>query len=440
MLPDIRKDLEPYSVPIFNVDKKDVNNFINELKGFHSEFADCFQRSEPRVNFFQYMIGQFSELERKSIEPIALKVKNGKVRAMQRTISESFWDEKKILSKYHGLVSNDMGHPDGVIIFDETGFVKKGSHSVGVARQYCGSIGKVENSQVGVFCAYASPYGYALLDKRLFIPEIWFEDDYKEKREKCKLPEDIKFKTKPQLAVDMLEKLCNQEILPSKYIVADCLYGNSPDFIAGLDKCIDKIYFVSIPSDTLCWLRRPVTRKKEYNFKGEVRIKDVLDSKEKNPISVKELANNLNDYFWYRRKVAEGTKGPIEYEFSKREVIISKEGLPWRTFWLIMKRTISDNPEYSFYISNAPISTRLNTFVWLSGFRVAIEQCFEENKSELGMDQYEVRKYPGWHHHMLTCMLGHFFLWHLKIKLGKKSTSYYFVSVENFNRGCTSFE
>ncbi len=142
-------------------------------------------------------------------------------------------------------------------------------------------------------------------------------------------------------------------------------------------------------------------------------------------LSVSKIARNLNDFFWYRRKVSEGTKGPIEYEFSKKEVILSKDGLPWKTVWLIMKRTVGRNPIYSFYISNTPRSTRLKTFVWLSGIRWAIEQCFEETKTELGMDQYEVKKFAGWNHHMLTCMLAHFFLWHLKIRLGGKSASHY---------------
>ena len=141
-----------------------------------------------------------------------------------------------------------------------------------------------------------------------------------------------------------------------------------------------------------------------------------------------ELAKSLNDYFWYKRTVSEGTKGPIEYEFSKRQVTIAKNGLPWKSVWLIMRRTLDKTPKFSFFISNASTSIKLNTFVWLSGLRWAIEQCFEETKSELGMNHYEVRKYQGWHHHILTCMLGHFFLWHLKIRLGKKSSSYYSIA------------
>lgn len=299
---------------------------------------------------------------------------------------------------------------------------------MGVAKQYCGPVGKVENCQVGVFAAYASPQGYALLDKRLFMPEQWFREEYAVKRKKCEVPEELEFKTKPQLAVEMLQELENQKTLPFKYIVADCLYGNSPEFIEAAESCVGRIYFVSISSDTQCWLKKPVTITKKYKYRGKVHSKTVLEKTEKKPMTVETLAKNINDYFWYRRKVSEGTKGAIEYEFTKRQIILANNGLPVKTVWLVMKRTIGENPKYYYYISNAPVSTRLKTFVWLSGMRWPIEQCFEETKTELGMDHYEVRKYAGWNHHILTCMLAHFFLWHLKIRLGKKSTSYYCVA------------
>ncbi len=425
MLPECRKEEYLYTVPEFAVTSDDVESFMDELRCFHDEFRECFQRSETRENVFRYMVGQFSELERKSIEPIALTVEDGQVRAMQRAVSDVIWDEEKLLAKYHGMVVEDMGDPNGVLIFDESGFVKKGKDSAGVRKQYCGNIGKVENSQVGVFSAYASPHGYALIDKRLFIPEEWFSEEYKERRVKCNIPKELTFKTKPQLAAEMLTSIHSQGIIPYKYIVADSIYGHSPDFIEAVENLIDKTYFVSIASDTQCWLTTPVTRVKEYKYKGEVRSKVILEDTAKKPITIQEIASNLNDYFWYRRKVSEGTKGPIEYEFSKRRVTLSKDGLPSKTVWLIMRRTIGENPTYSFFISNAPLSTRLAVFVWLSGIRWAIEQCFEEGKSELGMDQYEVRKFPGWNHHILTVMLAHFFLWHLKIRLGEKSSGCY---------------
>jgi SRSO17 transposase len=374
------------------------------------------------------MVGQFSELERKSIEPIALNVVDGEVRSMQRLISDVVWNEEKILPKYRSMINEDLGDLNGVLIFDETGFVKKGNDSAGVARQYCGSVGKVEHCQVGVFAAYASPSGYCLLDRRLFIPEKWFTDEYAARRKKCNFPETLKFKTKPQLAAEMFRELEKQDELPFKFVVADSLYGSSPEFIEAVENCVGVTYFVSIPHDTLCWLKQPITRKKLYKYKGEIRSKLVVEQTEDKPISVKTVAENINDYFWYRRKVSEGTKGPIEYEFTKRQIVLSNNGLPSKTVWLIIKRTIEDNPTCSYYISNAPVSTRLRTFVWLSGMRWAIEQCFEETKSELGMDQYEVRKLPGWKHHILASMLAHFFLWHLKIRLGGKSTCHYFVA------------
>jgi len=314
---------------------------------------------------------------------------------------------------------------DGALIFDESGFIKKGNDSIGVGRQYCGSIGKVDNCQVGVFAAYVSPYGYVLLDKRLFIPKNWFCDDYKLRRKKCRLPEDIEFKTKPQLAIEMLNNIVEESIIPFRYVLGDSLYGQSPEFIEAVESCIGVTYFVETSEDTRCWLKQPITREKQYKYKGKIRSKTVLEKTEKKPITVSTLAININDYFWYRRKVSEGTKGPIEYEFTKRRIILSINGLPQKTLWLIIRRTIEDQPVYKYYLSNASTSARLSLFVWLSGIRWAIEQCFEETKSELGMDHYEVRKYTGWQHHILSCMLAHFFLWHLKIRLGKKSTIYY---------------
>jgi SRSO17 transposase len=426
MLPEIRTSGDIYSIPEFNLDRNDVEGFLDILKGFHAEFKDCFAREEGRNNFLYYTIGQFSQMERKSIEPMALNVEGAKVRAIQRFISEATWDDEKMMDIYRCMVNNDMGEENGVLIIDESGFRKKGNDSAGVYKQYCGNLGKVDNCQVGVFAAYASPHGYALLDKELFVPEIWFSDEYKERREKCKFPANLNFQTKPQLAAQMVEDIIEQNHIPLKYVVADSIYGNSPEFIERIEKHTGKIYFLGVPSDTRCWLRMPTTAEKEYKYRGEIRQKRVLKPGEKKPISLINLARSINNFFWYRRKVSEGTKGPIEYEFSKRRVVLAKNGLPTKEVWLVMKRTIGPNPSYSFFVSNAPVSSRLDLFVWLSGVRWPIEQCFEEGKSELGMDHYEVRKYLGWNHHMLISMLSHFFLWHLKIKLGKKSTGGYY--------------
>jgi len=424
MLPAYRTADEPFTIPQFALTRSDIDSFMEELRGFHTAFRDCFTRQEPRDQFFNYMVGQFSPLARKSIEPMALQVEGGNVRAMQRLVSDALWDEAAMLERYHGLVQDEMGEPDGVLIVDETGFAKKGQDSVGVARQYCGALGKVENCQVGVFAAYASRQGYALVDKRLFIPEPWFTDAYTARRTKCKMPAELAWQSKPQLAAAMVQELYRASVLPFKYVVADCLYGNSPDFWAACEACVGTVAFVATPADTRCWLQPLATTTHTYTYKKEQRTRRVAVTATP-PSTVAEVARAIPATFWYRRTVSEGTKGPITYEFARKRIMLSKDGEPTTAVWLLIKRTLGGRPQYWYYLSNAPLSTPLRVFVWLSGVRWAIEQCFEETKTELGMAHYEVRKYPGWHHHMLTCMLAHFFLWHLQLRLEKKSTSAY---------------
>ena len=428
MLPECRIQDDPYQIPKFDLERDDIENFIEEFQGFHAQFQDCFSRQEPRNNFYQYMAGQLSQLERKSIEPIALNVKDAKVRAMQFFVSNVIWDEEKIIQIYRSMVEEDLGDPDGTLIFDESGFVKKGSESAGVARQYCGTIGKVENCQVGVYAGYASRYGYCLLGSRLFIPEKWFSEDFDHRRKKCNFPQGLQFKTKPQLAVELLQEISRQNTVPFRYVAADSIYGNSPEFIKAVEDIVGVTYMVSMPSKILCWMKRPAIQGKQYCYKGRLKSKKVLKTPDHKPMSFEAHAKSINKYFWYRRKVSEGTKGPIEYEFTRKRVVLAKNGLPEKEVWLLIRRTLDVEPKYSYFICNAPASCRLKLLVWLSGIRWAIEQCFEEAKTEIGMDHYEVRKLPGWVHHMMTCMLAHFFLWHIKLRLGKKSTSSYAVA------------
>jgi SRSO17 transposase len=421
MLPACRIGGEGFAIPTFDLVPSDVEGFMEELWEFQSTFHDCFTRSEPRAHFFAYMVGQCSKLERKSIEPMALHVEGGTIRGLQRFISDVRWDEEQMRWNYHQLVAEEMGDPDGVLMFDETGVVKKGKDSVGVARQYCGTLGKVENCQVGVFAGYASRHGYALVDKRLFLPEVWFTEPYTARRTRCQVPPEVTFQSKPQLAATMLQAIMRGGLLPFKYVVADCLYGQSPDFLDAVDACVGVTTFVAIPADTRCWLQRPRTEDKTYVYKGDVRAKRVVVTPHHAPSSVAAVAASLPMSSWYQRTVSAGTKGPMAYAFARQRVTLCKDGLPERSVWLVIKRTLGGEPTYAYYISNAPASTPLRTFVWLSGLRWAVEQCFKEGKTELGMAHYEVRKYSGWHHHMLTTMLAHVFLWHLKLRLGKKS-------------------
>src|SRR5215831_18513557 len=276
MLPACRTEGKEETLPPFALAHGDVEGFLHELRGFHEAFRECFTRLEPREHFFRSMVGQLSPLERKSIEPMALEVDGGNVRGMQRFMSDDLWDEAQMRRIYQQLVYDEMGDADGVVIVDESGFAKKGRDSVGVARQYCGTLGKVENCQVGVFAAYASRYGYALLDTQLFLPEPWLTDAYATRRAKCEVPEELTFQTKPQIAGAMIRALYHEGIVPFKYVVADCLYGNSPDFLEAVEACVGVTSLVSIPSDTRCWLRRPVTTEKTSKYKGAIRSQRVV--------------------------------------------------------------------------------------------------------------------------------------------------------------------
>src|SRR5436190_4280521 len=440
MLPAYRTEGEVFSIPQFDLTARDVDGFLDELQAFHDQFRGCFSRSEPREHFFNYMVGQFSALERKSIEPMALQVQGGNIRGMQRCMSDDVWDEDTMRQTYHGLVAHEMGDLDGVLIVDESGFRKEGEDSVGVARQYCGTLGKVDNCQVGVFAAYASRQGYALVDKRVFLPEQWWSDAYASRRAQCDVPKEVVFHTKPQLAAEMVRRLHESGTLPFRYITADCLYGNSPEFWAACEACVGTVACVAVPEETRCWLAPVATATKSSTSKGKGRTKRVVTTPGTPLQSVAKLAQQIGPRAWYRRTVSEGTKGPIVYEFARKRVTLCKDDQPASTVWLVMKRTLGAEPRYWYYISNAPVSMPLRVFVWLSGVRWAIEQGFEETKTELGMAHYELRKYTGWHHHMLTCMLAHFFLWQVKRRLGKKSSGAHSVTGEAVARAGAALE
>jgi SRSO17 transposase len=333
MLPAWRTAGDLYALPPFELTSRDVEAFLDELRTFHAVFRPCCGRSEPRDHFFRYMVGQFSSLARKSIEPIAVQTEATSVRAMQRGISSAQGDEPRMLQTYHQLVADDMGEPDGVLMIDETGFPKKGQDSVGVARQYCGALGKVENCQVGVFAAYASRQGYALVDKRLFLPEQWCTDASATRRTTCAVPADVAFQTKPQLAAAMVRALHHGGVLPFRYIVADCLYGNSPDFWAACEACVGTVAFLAIPEDTRCWLQPVATQSHTYTYRGKQRTKRVVAPPDTPPRTVAALAREIGTTFWYRRTVSEGSKGPIEYELTRKRVILCKDGQPAHSVW-----------------------------------------------------------------------------------------------------------
>ena len=210
--------------PSGNLARRDAKRLALELSNYYAEYAPLFARSEQREWAQLYLRGQLSDLERKSIEPMVLR-ERGKdinaVRAVQQFIGEGAWDDDRILERHQQLVAGDLGEPDGTAILDGSGFPKKGEHSVGVQRQYCGALGKIANCQQGVFLAYASSRGHTFLDRRLYIPKTWFDDAHATKRRKCGLPDKLVFKTEPTLGLEMVKALKQAGIVPFRWVNAD---------------------------------------------------------------------------------------------------------------------------------------------------------------------------------------------------------------------------
>ena len=310
MLPGSRTEGEVFAIPPFSLGSADVEGFRHALRGVPEACRDGFARRAPREPCFGSMVGQFSPLERKSLEPTALPVGGGNVRAMQRLISDAVWEEVRMRRTYHRWLNDDLGDAEGVLIFDASGFPQKGRESVGVSRQYWGPLGQVENGPGGVLAAYASRHGYAFVDKRFFLPEPWCTAAYAARRTKGKGPGELTLHTTPPLAVELLRDMHREAGLPCKSMVADCRYGNSPALIAAAAPCGGQSYGVAIPSDTRCWVPGPVPHAKRSTSRGETRPKHAVRATAQAPLTVAALAKSIHECCWSRRQVFEGAKGP----------------------------------------------------------------------------------------------------------------------------------
>jgi SRSO17 transposase len=289
--------------------------------------------------------------------------------------------------------------------------VKQGDDSVGVAAQYCGSVGKVANCQVGVYLGYVSRKGYTLADARLFVPEQWFDADHAAKRCKCGVPKDLTFQTKPELALALLQDAVRRGSLPFRWVAADALYGDAPHFRDGV-AALGKWYFTEVACSTQVWRRRPAVVLPPWSGHGRHPTRLRLRTPTHRPVRVSELVRRIPKTAWVRCTIKEGSKGPIVCDFAFLRVTEARNGLPGTEVWLIIRRNVEDPSEIKFYLSNAPVEVAVSEFVRLSGMRWPIETTFEEGKGEVGMDHYETRSWLGWHHHMfLTALAHHFLVW-----------------------------
>jgi SRSO17 transposase len=397
---------------VMSLRPQEVESLVDDLQAYHAIYSPLFQRREQRQWSADYLRGLLLDIRRKSIEPMVLALHGADfnaIRAMQQFISEGAWPDETILKRHWREVDKTLGDEDGVLTLDGSDFLKQGKASVGVKRQYCGEVGKRANCQAGVFLGYASALGYTLLDRRLYLPKEWVEDeDFAERRQKCGVPTDIDFRTTPELGWEMIREVVDDQQLRAHWVTCDEAFGRDPVF---LDRVAGSglWYFAEVPHDTRVWLARPLTAVPEWSGRGRKPRRERLGDGQHEAEAVASRAARVHPDQWQRCLIKEGSKGPMVADFWAMRVVAVRDGLPGPDIWLVLRRQ-RDTGELKTYLCNAPPTTSLGTLARLSGMRWPIETCFEEGKQYLGMGQYEVRGWRGWHHHMTLCILAHFFL------------------------------
>lgn len=347
-----------------------------QLNSLTERIAIRFSRIEVRQQARQFLHGLLSPVERKNGWQLAEHIGHAAPHRVQHLLDRAVWDEDAVRSDLRSYVVENLGDPEGILVIDESGFLKKGDKSVGVKRQYCGTAGRVENCQVGVFLGYASSKGHTLLDCALYLPEEWAND--KERREQAKVPEKVKFATKPQLAQKLLSDVFDAKV-PAAWVTADSVYGDDPGFRSVLEKR-SKSYVLAIRSDLrLSW--------------------------EGGKIRASTLARRLPETAWQTLSAGEGAKGPRLFAWAYLPLDAPEQS--GFVYGLLARKSLSDPNEIAYYWVFAPKGTSLTTLVRVAGTRWTIEILFESAKGEVGLDEYEVRSWHGWYRHMTLCLVAH---------------------------------
>src|SRR5215217_7255684 len=363
-------------------DIEEVRAWAAGLDTLHTRISPRFVRAEPRRRVLAYLRGLVSNVGRKNGWQLAEHARESTPDGMQRLLSTADWDPDLVRDDLRGYVVEQLGDPQAVLVVDETGFLKKGTTSVGVQRQYSGTAGKVDNCQLGVFLAYASPTGRAMIDRELYLPERWTDDPPRCRA--ARVPEQVGFRTKPQLAQLMLERALDAGV-PATWVTADEVYGGSPALRGWLEgrgvwhvlavKCTEPLE-VSSPN-------------------GVVRE------------SAEQLAAGVPAEQWIACSAGHGAKGRRLYDWTR--VDLAPPATAGMARWLLVRRSRRDG-ELAFYACYAPAATPLVGLVRVAGTRWAVEEGFEQAKGEVGLDHYEVRRWPGWYRHITLALLAHAFL------------------------------
>jgi SRSO17 transposase len=353
----------------------DVETWAAELDAVAARLAPLFARSEPRRHAASYLRALLGDAERKNGWQAAEYVGHDAPYAFQHLLGRAGWDADAARDLLREYALENLADPDGVLVIDETGFLKKGTHSAGVQRQYCGTAGRIENCQVGVFLAFAGRGGRALIDRELYLPKGWANDA--PRRDRAGIPEEVAFATKPALGQRMLQRAYAAGVR-AKWATADEAYGNDSKFRRFLE-ANGQPYVVAVQSNQQLWTAR-------------------------GRMTVSAIAGGLPARAWRRGSAGDGSKGPRLYDWAWRPFgPVDERG--WQ-LWLLVRRQRRAPHERAYYLCRGPARTRRRELIRVAGARWPIEECFERGKGECGLDEYEVRSWTGWYRHVTLSMLA----------------------------------
>lgn len=375
-----------------------VRGCKERLTGFLQRYLPLFYREEQRELAEVVIAGKLSNLQRKTSEPIAYAADRER-KPVQHFVGAGKWDDEAVIGELRQHVGEEIGDPDGVLIVDNSGFAKKGTESCGVARQWCGRLGKIDNCQVGVFVAYASVKGHAPLDRRLFLPEDWAKDA--KRRAKCHVPKEVVFQEKWRIARDLLERCLT---VPHGWVAADDEFGRVSTFRDWL-RFQRQQYVVDVPCNTLVreLVRRADGRKPAFERADAWAARQPADR-------------------WKTITVRQGAKGPLKVRAIQARVQTKDDdGCVGPVETVVVTRTLDQDKRTAYHLSNAPTTTKLWRLVHVGSQRHAIEEVFQEAKGEVGLGHYEARSWVGWHHHMTLSLLALWFLSRERHRVGGKN-------------------
>lgn len=398
----------------YHVDVTEFERVSESFKAFHESFSPFFGRKQWRERSRDYLNAILVQnSERRNAENLA-EVVPASARVLQRFLTEARWNDNAVVEQLQAYVAPRLNHWDAVWALDDSGFPKQGNKSAGVGRQYCGQLGKIANCQCGVFLALVGPRGRMLVDKRLYLPQAWIDDS--SRCEEADIPADARaYKSKTDLALELLAQAKTWSHLTARWVTGDDLYGNSPGFRDGVAK-LGFLSMLEVQSKTPTWPIDTTWEKKPNPPTGRpTKAKPIGGQR----LTVKERAEALNADAWQVLTVAEGAQGPRAYQFAFERYRDSREHVPGVVVWLVHKKNL-DGTEPRYYFSNAPEGTPEQELARVACARWPIETEFELTKTSLGLGDYEVRSWPGWHHHMAMCFLANAFLLTLQQEWGEK--------------------